>query len=157
MWVWCDRRWPGEFWACVVPSPVSPKCILYASHTLFTGAKILNRWYRRGRLQLRRLCTRRSLGWTGCPSSWSDCCSTHQRCQLGLKVAGALRACPADPTEDDSAQTLVRMPLKMGYNAHSSGHREGGTIIAWSLVVLPQTLTQKMEIKLMGKKPKTSL
>ena len=65
-------------------------------------------------------------------------------------MAGALHACPADPTEDDSAQTLVRMPLKMGYNAHSSGHREEGTIIAWSSVVLPQTLTQKMEIKLMG-------
>ena len=69
-------------------------------------------------------------------------------------MAGALHACPADPTEDDSAQTLVRMPLKMGYNAHSSGHREEGTIIAWSSVVLPQTLTQKMEIKLMGKNQK---
>ena len=74
-----------------------------------------------------------------------------------MKVAGALHACPADPTEDDSAQTPVIMPLKMGYNSLFSGHGKGGALIVWSLAVLPQTSNPENGDKSDGGKKKQPL
>ena len=44
-----------------------------------------------------------------------------------LNVAGALRACPAAPTEN-SRQTPVRMPLKTDCRSHCSGGTMGEAV-----------------------------
>lgn len=147
LWVWCNRCWPGEFWVCVVPSSMSthgrvshenPEGV---PHTFYLSQDP-HQVVQQGRATAEKAVTREKCRVDELPQLLNCLLSSLPEVAAGLKVAGALHACPATPTEDNSAQTPVRMPLKMDCRSCCSGHTIVEAVIEWSSAVLLQTLSK---------------